>query len=274
MNKILHISAECYPAAKAGGLGDVVGALPKYLNRRGFEASVVIPKYKTDWIDKAETRTIFEGTAPYGLNRFSFTIEQVEGDEPGFPLYLANIPRKFDREGIYTDPWSGHGFWDEMDRFFSFQIAVLEWVAQSGRQPDLVHCHDHHAALVPFMMTQCYRFDKLDSVPTVLTIHNGEYQGRYDLHSYTRIPAFNLDAIGLEALDHAVPARRVGERAVDENDREGVVTRCLRHERLLSLVGADSTVGGELHRVPSRHGKRRSSSARAWTADSPKRRAQ
>ena len=47
---ILHISAECYPAAKAGGLGDVVGALPKYLNNAGVETAVIMPKHRTKWL--------------------------------------------------------------------------------------------------------------------------------------------------------------------------------------------------------------------------------
>ena len=48
--QIIHISAECYPAAKVGGLGDVLGALPKYLNKIGAKTSVIIPKYKQKWI--------------------------------------------------------------------------------------------------------------------------------------------------------------------------------------------------------------------------------
>ncbi|MEX1062183.1 MAG: glycogen/starch synthase [Balneolaceae bacterium] len=195
--RILHISAECYPAAKAGGLGDVVGALPKYLNRRGHETSVIIPKYKTGWIGAQQATPVFEGKAPYNLDSFEFTVEQVENPQLGYPLYLVDIPGKFDREGIYFDPWSGQPFWDEMDRFFCFQIAVLEWVIQSDEPPGIVHSHDHHASLVPFMMTRCYRYDKLAAIPTVVTIHNGEYQGRYDRYHYTRLPAFDLDEIGL-----------------------------------------------------------------------------
>ena len=49
--KVLHISSECFPAAKTGGLGDVVGALPKYLCKAGFEAAAIIPKYSLKWIN-------------------------------------------------------------------------------------------------------------------------------------------------------------------------------------------------------------------------------
>lgn len=207
---IFHVSAECYPAAKAGGLGDVVGALPKYLNRNGQQASVIMPKYKTDWIKQQDTNVVFESKAPYGQKTFSFSIEEVNKSMLGFPLFLVNIPGKFDREGVYIDPWSGYAFWDEMDRFFSFQIAVLEWFVNRVDKPDVVHCHDHHTALIPFMMTRCYRYDKLNSIPTVLTIHNGEYQGKYDRFQYSMLPAFNLDDIGLLDWDGSLNALASG----------------------------------------------------------------
>jgi len=207
---IFHVSAECYPAAKAGGLGDVVGALPKYLNRSGHEASVVLPKYKTDWIKEQNTSVVFEGKAPFGHETFSFSVEEIDDSILGFPLYFVNIPGKFDREGVYIDPWSGYAFWDEMDRFFSFQIAVLEWFVNREEKIDVIHCHDHHTALIPFLMTQCYRYDKLNTIPSVLTIHNGEYQGRFDRFHYTRLPAFNLDAIGLLDWDGSLNALAAG----------------------------------------------------------------
>lgn len=207
---IIHISAECYPAAKAGGLGDVVGALPKYLNRKGHQTSVVIPKYKTDWIIEQETETVYKGTAPLGSYKFHFTVELVKNQTLGYPLYFINIPGKFDREGIYIDPWAGQAFWDEMERFFSFQIAALEWIVQKEQLPGVIHCHDHHTALLPFMMRECFRFDRLTEIPTVLTIHNGEYQGRYDRYHYSKLPAFNLENIGLLDWDGSLNALASG----------------------------------------------------------------
>lgn len=207
---ILHISAECYPAAKSGGLGDVVGALPKYLNRIGQRASVVMPFYRTEWLKKAETTIVFTGKAPFAGGWFGFSVHRLDKPEPGFPLFLVDIPGRFDRPGIYIDPWSGHPYWDEKERFFSFQIAVLEWLSQTGQTPDVVHCHDHHTGLVPFMMAECFRFEKLRDVPTVLTIHNGEYQGRHDMGSYAILPAFNLERLGMLEWDGALNSLAAG----------------------------------------------------------------
>lgn len=208
--QILHISAECFPAAKAGGLGDVVGALPKYLNRAGYSASVVIPKYATEWIQSADTEEVYRGEAPWHLERFPFSVERVLGPDIGFPLYVIDIADKFDRQGIYNDPWTGYPYWDEMERFFSFQIAAVEWAAHLEEKPSVIHTHDHHTALVPFLMTQCYRYRKLASIPTILTIHNGEYQGRYDRHNYTYLPAFDIESVGLLDWDGQLNALAAG----------------------------------------------------------------
>lgn len=197
MRDILHVSSECYPAAKAGGLGDVVGALPKYLVEEGKDSSVVIPKYQTDWIKNSSTKTIFKGIAPIGVDHAPFTVEEVQSLKLGFKLFVVSIPGRFDRPGIYIDPWLGHAHKDEMERFMTFQIAVLEWLKSLTQPPKVIHCHDHHTGLIPFMMKECFRYESFKEIPSVLTIHNGEYQGVYPIDNYALLPVFNLEKIGL-----------------------------------------------------------------------------
>ena len=201
---ITHISAECYPAAKAGGLGDVVGALPKYLNKAGDEAMVVLPYYQTDWLKDVEKDFIYEGSFPFEGKSIGFSVHRVSREVLGFELYLVDIPGRFDRPGIYIDPWSGHPYWDEMERFFSFQIAALEWLNNRKQIPDIIHCHDHHTGLVPFLMKECFRFERFKETPSILTIHNGEYQGRYPMDVYQKLPAFNLENLGILEWDDQV----------------------------------------------------------------------
>ncbi len=210
--KVFHLSAECYPVAKVGGLADVVGALPKYLRQQGIEASVVLPKYRNDWIRARTFEAVHEGEGMLGGTRFSFSIEREKEDSLGFPLYMIDIPGRFDRRGVYADPASGKGYQDEAERYISFQIAVLDWfrhLAEKDR-PDLVHCHDHHAGLVPFMMTQCYRYDELKIIPTVLTVHNGEYHGEYDRNKDRLLPDFDLEKGGLLDWDGRLNALAAG----------------------------------------------------------------
>ncbi|WP_234571948.1 glycogen synthase [Rhodohalobacter sp. 614A] len=207
---IVHISAECYPIAKAGGLGDVVGALPKYLNQAGETAKVILPHYYNSWMEKAETELLLEERAPFGQASFAYRVSKLIQPDLGFELFLIDIPGRFDRPGVYLDPWSGYAYWDEKERFFSFQIAALDWINQQENIPDIVHCHDHHTALVPFMMTQSYRYEKLKHVPTVLTIHNGEYQGRYDMDSTALLPDFDHYKIGLLDWDETLNSLAAG----------------------------------------------------------------
>ncbi len=208
--KIFHISAECYPVAKAGGLGDVVGALPKYLTSAGHPASVVLPHYYNKWTQQAETELIHEGQAPFGNSSFLYRVSILKKPDLGFDLYLIDIPGRFDRPGVYLDPWSGYAYWDEKERFFSFQIATLDWISSIEQRPDIIHCHDHHTALIPFLMTQSYKYESLKSIPTALTIHNGEYQGRYDLQSATLLPEFNVYNSGLLKWDGSLNALATG----------------------------------------------------------------
>lgn len=194
--RVLHISAECYPAAKAGGLGDVVGALPKYQNQSGIAAGVVIPKYDLPWIRNRPTEVVYSGAfrMANGVN-YPFAVEQTGMDNLGFSLFFVNIPGQFDRQGIYGD--AGGWFGDNEERFVFFQQAVLQWVLQFGEKPDLLHCHDHHSGLIPFMVKYCPDYHLLKDIPTVFTIHNGEYQGALHWDKYPILPAFYTEASGL-----------------------------------------------------------------------------
>ncbi|MBY0478227.1 MAG: glycogen synthase [Chitinophagaceae bacterium] len=168
--EILHVSAECYPVAKAGGLGDVVGALPKYLQDAGHTAKVVMPMYRTKFLAANEWEVVHKGATNLGDYFFDYTIIKEKTAKLGFDLYLVDINGLLDREKIY-------GYDDDTQRFTAFQITVVDWLSAWQHRPDVVHVHDYHAGLIPFMMQYCYRYNHLASIPTVITIHNAQYQG-------------------------------------------------------------------------------------------------
>lgn len=168
--EILHVSAECYPVAKAGGLGDVAGALPLYLNKAGHIAKLVMPMYRTKYLFNHEWDVVHKGYTNLGNRWFEFTVIKEQTNELGFDLYLVDINGLLDREKIY-------GYDDDTERFTAFQIAVLDWVVAWEHFPDIIHVHDHHTALIPFMVGNCYKYYPIRNIPTVLTIHNAEYQG-------------------------------------------------------------------------------------------------
>jgi starch synthase len=182
--EIIHVSAECYPVAKAGGLGDVVGALPKYQNQAGAIAKVVMPMYRTKYLYAHGWDVVHKGYTHLGNWWFNYTVIKEKTGELGFDLYLVDIYGLLDREKVY-------GYDDDTERFTAFQIAVVDWIAAWNHRPDIVHVHDHHAALIPFMLRYTYAYRHLQDTPTVLTIHNAQYQGWMGWDKSNYLPAWD-----------------------------------------------------------------------------------
>ncbi len=182
--EIIHVSAECYPMAKVGGLADVVGALPKYQQTQGHFAKVVVPMYRTKFLFDNEWDVVHKGNFSMEKMNFDFTVIKERHNKLGFDLYCIDINGLLDREKVY-------GYDDDTERFTAFQIAVLEWLSRWEHLPDVVHVHDHQAALIPFMMQECYAYQELKNIPTILTIHNAQYQGWMGWNKAAYLPAWN-----------------------------------------------------------------------------------
>jgi starch synthase len=199
--QILHISAECYPAAKTGGLADVVGALTKYLTKAGVLSAAVIPKYSLKWINNQQWITVFESSVRLDWRNLPFQVQQLENNQLGYPLFVVDIPGLYDRDGIYNDS-HGNNFGDETERYLAFQQAVLKWVIAFAdtERPRVLHCHDHHTGLIPFMVKFCPEYKALKHIPTVFTIHNGQYQGWFSWNKQRLLPLY--DANGHGYLDY------------------------------------------------------------------------
>jgi starch synthase len=188
--RIFHLSAECYPVAKVGGLADVVGALPKYQNLAGLQAAVVMPYYNRKFVQENVFDTVFRGSTLLGTRRLYFEILKEQTDKLGFELYLVKIPGLIDREEVYQYP-------DETEQFIAFQIAFLDWISYSQQSPDIIHCHDHHSGLVPFLLQHSKLYTRLANTPTVLTIHNGQYHGTFGWDKLSYLPEIDLTKTGL-----------------------------------------------------------------------------
>jgi starch synthase len=187
---VIHLSAECYPVAKVGGLGDVVGALPKYLSRAGVNSAVVLPYYDRKFIQENEFNEVFRSSASAGGAIFEYKVLKETTGKLGFELYLIYIQGLLDRKEIY-------GYPDEIKQFISYQVAFLDWIKHSNRQPDILHCHDHHAGLIPFLISHSGLYEELAMIPTVCTIHNGQYQGWLAWDKVGYLPPVDLSKAGL-----------------------------------------------------------------------------
>jgi starch synthase len=186
--KIAIVAAEAAPHAKAGGLADVIGALPGALKAAGEEPSLIVPGY-TSIKDNVETAPILRNIPMrFGTDVERFSV--LRGTDPhGVPMYLIDHPGFFARPGIYGD--HDKDYPDNIQRFIFFgraaAIASAEIVA-----PDIVHAHDWHAAATPIVMRAdgalCRRFKNALSV---FTIHNLAFQGISKREDFALL---NLDA--------------------------------------------------------------------------------
>ena len=193
---VLHFTAECYPIAKVGGLADVVGSLPKYQNKLGVESSVIMPFYDNVFTKQHSFKTIFESSIHLGDAIIDFKILSLTENDLGFDIFFVDVPELLFKDYVYS--------YDDTDRFLAFQIAALDWVAQLEHKPTIVHCHDHHTGLVPFMMYYAHKYHMLNKIPTVLTIHNAQYQGWFSHDKISLIPAFDMEHIGVLDWDNSV----------------------------------------------------------------------
>lgn len=206
--EIFHISAECYPVAKVGGLADVVGALPKYQRNSGHTVKVVIPGYDTKFKNENEFDIYYKGNVKLGTLNFPFSILKEKTDILGFELYLVEIPELFDRKEVY-------GFPDDIERFISFQIATLDWINSRSEIPDIINCHDHHTGLIPFMMQYCHKYKKLCNVPSMITIHNGLYQGQFGFEKLNYLPDFDREHTSVLEWENCINSLAVAVKCAD-----------------------------------------------------------
>lgn len=171
--KILIVAAEAVPFAKVGHVAEVVGSLPLALKELGLDVRLAIPRYgQIDPIkfDLKPVASLQDLVVPMDSHR-----EQVQISEgqigKGVPVYLVDNAKYFGREGIY-------GYPDDDERFILFCRAVLQMLPVLGWQPDIIHCHDWHTAIIPHWLKTIYADHPFyQPIATVYTIHNLAYQG-------------------------------------------------------------------------------------------------
>jgi starch synthase len=181
------VASEATPFAKTGGLADVVGALAPALAARGEDVAVLMPRYRG--IDLTGTPIVYEHLpVRLGLKQYTANVHCVV--ERKVPFFLVDCPALFDRAGLYGDP-GAEDYPDNHIRFAVLARAALTMVRHVFR-PDIIHCHDWQAALVPIFKRTVFAGDPtFMGMPVVLTIHNLGYQGLF--------PPAALAEMGLDA---------------------------------------------------------------------------
>ena len=169
--KILFVASEGLPYSKTGGLADVVEALPKALASMGNEVAVLLPRYRGNRI----TSTMISSVTVTLGEKLRFPAIAEAPSVGGVRYFLVDDPGYFDREQLYGE--KGVDYPDNAARFCEFSRVAIEFMKRVWL-PDVVHCHDWQAALVPVIIRTQHQDDPvLRSLPTVLTVHNLAYQG-------------------------------------------------------------------------------------------------
>ncbi len=194
--KILYVAAEAAPFVRSGGLGDVAGALPKAIKEEGHDIRVIIPYYKDEIPKEFQQSMKYLGSTFVELAWRKQYCGVFEANYGGIVYYFIDNEYYFKRKGLY-------GHFDDGERFAFFAKAVLDSMNITNFFPDVLHANDWQSALIPVFLDVFYRFDEdYQSMKTVFTIHNIEFQGKYD-------KSISRDILGLP--DWAVPIVEYGD---------------------------------------------------------------
>ena len=192
---IAFIGSECYPFVKTGGLGDVMYALPKALVKQNCDVKVILPRYKCiPW--KYQEKMVYRGSFEMDLcaDGRSFYVGIMEYVWDGVVYDFIDNEEFFSSGNPYTN------LVDDIPKYCFFAKAALAALNYMNWTPNIIHCHDWQAALVPVYLRTLFETSKLSSAKTILTIHNLRFQGVYNIPTiryWSGLPdyVFNKDAL-------------------------------------------------------------------------------
>ncbi len=198
---VAFIGSECYPFVKTGGLGDVMYALPRALAKLNCDVKVLLPRYRCiaqQWQEKMIYRGSFMMDLCADGRSFYVGIMEYVWDGVVYDF--------IDNEGFFSYGKPYTNLVDDIPRFCYFGKAALAALNYLDWIPDVIHCHDWQAALVPVYLRTLFAATPLSNAKTVLTIHNLRFQGIYNIPTiqyWSNLPdyVFNKDALTQNWVD-------------------------------------------------------------------------
>ena len=182
MKKILFVASEGVPFIKTGGLADVVGSLPKYFDKRYFDARVILPKYmcmKEEMKSMMQYRTHFYMDF-LGQNEY---VGIMEAQYEGITYYFIDNEKYFNGFKPYGD-----NVVEELSKFVFFSKAALSILPVIDFRPDVIHCHDWQTGIIPVYLKERFAGGEFyRGIKSVMTIHNLKFQGVYDIKTVKNI---------------------------------------------------------------------------------------
>ncbi|PSW19800.1 glycogen synthase GlgA [Photobacterium sanctipauli] len=184
--KILFVSSEVEGLVKTGGLADVAKSLPAALIALGHDVRVAMPLYrKVAQGEQAEVLAETELHVETQPAPVAYKVKQLH--TAGVPVYGIDAPQYFDRDELYAE--NNEAYPDNGERFAFFSAASLDLCEKVGFQPDIIHCNDWHAGLVPFLLRTRYADNEFFAkAKSVITIHNAVFKGEYNYDQFSLIP--------------------------------------------------------------------------------------
>jgi starch synthase len=197
--RVLFVAPEAVPFAKTGGLADVAGALPKFIQPLGCELILVMPYYRAVRRSGLPLQYLSEEIeVPMGNEIIKADIYQGQLT-PEIPIYFIGREEFFDREYLYSTPRGD--YFDNAERFIFFSRAVLTLSQHIGFSPEIIHHHEWQTGLIPAYLKSVYRNDPFFSqTALVFTIHNIAYQGLFKKEKFwlTGLPIEMYNPEGIE----------------------------------------------------------------------------
>lgn len=187
---ICFIGSECYPFVKTGGLGDVMSALPKELVKQNCDVRVIIPRYKCIK-EKWQLAMQYKGAFQMDLcaDGRSYYVGIMELEQDGVIYDFIDNEEFFSNGNPYTS------IVDDIPKYCFFAKASLAALNYLDWIPNVIHCHDWQAGLVPVFLKEMFRGSPIANAKTVFTIHNLRFQGIYDYQTFrywTNLPGYVL----------------------------------------------------------------------------------
>ncbi len=198
---VAFIGSECYPFVKTGGLGDVMYALPKALVKQNCDVKVILPRYRCiPW--EYQQKMVYRGAFGMDLcaDGRSYYVGIMEYVWDGVVYDFIDNEEFFNAGNPYTN------LVDDIPKYCYFAKAALAALNYMDWIPDIIHCHDWQAALVPVYLRTLFDGTKLARARTVLTVHNLKFQGVYNIPTvryWSGLPdyVFNKDALTVNWVD-------------------------------------------------------------------------
>ena len=200
MTKILFVASEAIPFIKTGGLADVTGSLPKYLDKDEFDVRIILPKYLC--MDECfKGQLLFKCHFYVNLNWRKQYVGIFETEQDGITYYFVDNELYFAGDKPYNH------LYQDVEKFAFFSKAVLEALPYLDYCPDILHCHDWQTGLVPVYLKTTYGDQNYYAgMKTVFSIHNMKFQGRWNINAVmdiTGLPEHIFTIKGLESYGEA-----------------------------------------------------------------------